>query len=150
MAASAAKDGTARPLKLRAEDEEDVGVISAILQDAMVAVGDMAYVGEDGRFVLLASRLCRESGTAALERVRCGVWFDEVKTVWRQHFSLRDAERILVLLAIRYDGGNALRIDFSGGAGIRLEVGRILCHLHDIGEPWPTRQAPRHPVEGGA
>ena len=149
MAASAAKDGTARPLKLRAEDEEDIGVVSAILQDAMVAVGEMAYVAEDRRFIMLASRLRRESRTAGLERTRCFVWFDEVKTVWRQRFSRRDGERILVLLAIRYDGGNVLRIDFSGGAAIRLEVGRILCHLHDIGAAWPTRQAPRHPVEGG-
>lgn len=149
MAADAANDGTARLLKLRAEDEEDIRVISAIVQDAMVAVGDMAYVAEDRRFILVANRLRRESGSAGLERIRCGVWFDEVKTVWRQRFSLRDAERILVLLAIRCDGANVLRIDFSGGAGIRLEVGRILCHLDDIGEPWPTRQAPRHPVEGG-
>jgi Protein of unknown function (DUF2948) len=150
MAADAAKDGIARLLKLRAEDEEDIRVISAILQDAMVAVGDMGYVGEDRRFILVASRLRRESASAGLERIRCGIWFDEVETVWRQRFSPRDAERILVLLAIRCDGDNVLRIDFSGGAGIRLEVGRILCHLDDIGEPWPTRQAPRHPVEGGA
>ena len=150
MAADAAKDGTARLLKLRAEDEEDIRVISAILQDAMVAVGDMAYVEEDRRFILVTSRLRRESASAGLERIRCGVWFDEVETARRQRFSPRDAERILVLLAIRSDGGNVLRIDFSGGAGIRLEVGRILCHLDDIGEPWPTRQAPRHPVEGGA
>jgi len=149
MEADAARERAARPLKLRAEDEEDVRVISAILQDAMVAVGDMVYVGEDRRFILMASRLRRESVTGGLERIRCGVWFDQVKTVWRQRFSPRDAERILVLLAIRCDGGNVLRIDFSGGAGIRLEVSRILCHLDDIGEPWPTRQAPRHPHEGG-
>jgi hypothetical protein len=149
MAADAAQDGTAKPLKLRAEDEEDIRVISAILQDAMVAVRDMVYAGEDRRFILIASRLRRESVTAGLERIRCGVWFDEVKTVWRQRFSPRDTERILVLLAIRCDRGNMLRIDFSGGAGIRLEVGRILCHLDDFGEPWPTRQAPRHPLQGG-
>jgi hypothetical protein len=136
-------------LKLRAEDEEDLAIISAILQDALVTVADMAYVAEDRRFVLLANRLRRETSDDGLERVRCGIRFDDVAAVRRQRLSPRDAERILVLLAIRRDADGALRIDFAGGAGVRLEVGRILCHLEDLGAPWPTRQKPRHPVEGG-
>jgi hypothetical protein len=97
----------------------------------------------------MANRVRREGDTDGLERIRCGVRFDDVGAVQRQRFSPRDGERLLVLLAVRRDGDHALRIDFAGGAGVRLEVGRILCHLEDIGEPWPTRQAPRHPVEGG-
>jgi hypothetical protein len=138
------------PLKLRAEDDEDLAVISAILQDALVAIGDMAHVGEDRRFVLMASRFRREGSDRSLERIRCGVRFDDVRAVWRQRFSPRDAGRILVLLAARRDTDGAIRLDFAGGAGVRLEVGRILCHLEDLGDPWPTRQKPRHPVEGGA
>ena len=37
-------------------------------------------------------------------------------------------------------------LDFAGGSSVRLEVGRILCHLDDLGEPWPTRWRPKHPV----
>jgi hypothetical protein len=140
---------SAKALRLRAEDEEDIAIVSAILQDALVTVGDMAHVAEDRRFVLLANRLRREGADAGLERVRCGIRFDDVGAVQRQRFSPRDAERILVLLAIRRETDGALRIDFAGGAGVRLEVGRILCHLEDLGEPWPTRKTPRHPVEGG-
>ncbi|MGH6982304.1 MAG: DUF2948 family protein [Stellaceae bacterium] len=146
MAADVGSDG---PLKLRAEDDEDIAVVSAILQDALVAVGDMAFVAEDRRFVLLASRLKREGDAEGLERVRSGVRFDDVAAVQRQRFNPSDAERILVMLAVRRDRDGALRIDFAGGAGVRLEVGRILCHLEDRGEPWPTRQEPRHPVDGG-
>jgi hypothetical protein len=150
MAAESGKVGAgAVALRLRAEDEEDIAVISAILQDALVTVGDMAYVDEDRRFALFASRLRREGAAPGLERIRCAVRFDEVTTVRRQRFSPRDTERILVLLAVRGDAEGALRIDFAGGAGVRLEVGRILCHLEDLGEPWPTRRAPRHPDEGG-
>ncbi len=147
MAADSAETGA---LKLRAEDDEDIAVISAILQDALVAVADMAFLEEDRRFVLLANRLKRENAGPGLTRIRCGVRFDEVRAVQRQRFSPRDADRILVLLALRRGAGGALRVDFAGGAGLRLEVGRILCHLEDLGEPWPTRQEPRHPVEGGA
>jgi Protein of unknown function (DUF2948) len=66
--------------------------------------------------------------------------------VQRRGFSPRDGERLLVLLAIR-SGPRALYLDFAGGSSIRLEVERILCHLDDLGEPWPTRWQPRHPVE---
>src|SRR5579883_1205777 len=113
-------------LKLRAEDEEDLAVISAVLQDALVAVSDMAYL--------------------PVERRLSGFRADEVVAVRRRGFHPRDGDRLLVLLAIRADPG-ALLLDFAGGASIRLEVGRILCHLDDLGEPWRTRWRPRHPVE---
>jgi hypothetical protein len=135
-------------LKLRAEDPEDIAIISAILQDALVAVGDMAWLPEERRFVMVLSRFRGEAAGSTLQRIHCGLRFDAVTAVWRQHFTPRDRERILVLLAIRPED-KALRIDFAGGAGVRLEVGGILCHLEDLGDPWPTRQKPRHPVGDG-
>jgi predicted TIM-barrel fold metal-dependent hydrolase len=140
----------ADPLKLRAEDEEDLSVISAILQDALVAVGEMAWLPEERRFVLVANRLRREAARAGarreLERRMAGLRFDGVKSVQRRGFTPRDGERLLVLLAIQA-GPGALYLEFAGGSSIRLEVERILCHLDDLGEPWPTRWQPRHPVE---
>ena len=44
-------------LKLAAFDEDDLVVISAHLQGAMVRVSDMAYLGETQRFVLACARL---------------------------------------------------------------------------------------------
>jgi Protein of unknown function (DUF2948) len=137
------------PLKLRAEDDEDIAVISAILQDALVTVADMAYLSDEHCFALIVSRFRGEAERQALERTRCALRFDDVAAVWRQNFSLRDPDRILVLLAITVED-TVLRLDFAGGAGVRLEVRRILCHLEDLGEPWPTRRRPRHPVESGS
>jgi len=141
----------ADPLKLRAEDEEDLAVVSAILQDALVAVGEMAWLPEEKRFVLVANRFRREASAAGgprrdWERRMSGLRIDGVKSVQRRGFSPRDAERLLVLLAIR-SGEGSLYLDFAGGSSIRVEVERILCHLDDLGEPWPTRFQPRHPVE---
>src|SRR5260370_39766912 len=48
--------GMADPLKLRGEDEDDLAVISAVLQDALVAVGEMAYFPKEARFGLGANR----------------------------------------------------------------------------------------------
>ena len=43
-------------LKLLARDEEDLAVISAILQDALIPVSEMAYLPEEHRFALVANR----------------------------------------------------------------------------------------------
>lgn len=141
------------PLKLRAEDEEDLAVISAILQDGLVAVSEMAWLPEEKRFVLVANRFRRELPAAARrrkpERRMAGLRIDGVTSVQRRGFHPREADRLLVLLALRA-GPGALYLDFAGGSSIRLEVEGILCHLDDFGEPWPAQWQPRHPVEDDA
>jgi Protein of unknown function (DUF2948) len=140
----------ADPLKLRAEDGEDLAVVSAVLQDALVAVGEMAWLPEEKRFVLVANRFLWEPpGTGPrqdFQRRLSGLRVDEVISVQRRGFTPRNTEQLLVLLAIRCEPGR-LFLDFAGGSSIRLEVGRVLCHLDDLGEPWPTQWRPRHPVE---
>jgi len=140
-------------LKLRAADAEDLAVLSAILQDSLVAIGEMAYLPDESRFVLVANRFRWEPPAGATpakaERVLTGLCIDGVKRVSRRGFSPRDADRILSLLALRVEGEGAeasLILDFAGGSSVRLEVGQILCHLDDLGEPWPTRWRPKHPV----
>jgi len=137
-------------LRLKAEDAEDVSVLSAVLQDALVAVGEMAWLGDEHRFVLVANRFRWEPEAVAprrnFERTLSGLRVDTVRGVQRRGFSPRDAERILVLLAIRAEDG-VLTFDFAGGGAVRLEVERVLCHLDDLGEPWPTRWRPSHPID---
>jgi Protein of unknown function (DUF2948) len=137
------KEKTPEKLRLRAEDEEDLAVISAVLQDALVAVADMTYQPGEQRFVLVANRFRHECSTG--ERVTTGLRIDHVSAVKRRGFTPAESDRILVLLAIRAEPG-AILLDFAGGACIRLESGSVLCHLDDFGEPWPTRFRPRHPV----
>jgi hypothetical protein len=138
-------------LKLRAEDADDLAVISACLQDALVAVRDLAYVSEDRTFLLVANRFRWEGGLrpapseAGHQRTLCGLSFNEVAAVSYNGFRRSDDSRILSLLAIRPEGG-AIHLEFSGGATIRLDVARILCHARDLGEPWPTQWQPRHDV----
>ncbi len=138
-------------LKLRAVDEEDLAVISAILQDALVTIGEMVYLPEERRFALVANRFRWEPrpGETHKERTLSGLCIDDVASVRRRGFHRREEERILSLLAITAearDQHTTLLLEFAGGSSIRLEVGRILCHLDDLGEPWPTRWRPKHPV----
>jgi hypothetical protein len=141
----------AQALKLRGEDEEDLSVISAILQDALVAVGEMAYFPDESRFILVANRFRWEpqpGGDQRLERQLAGLRVHGVRGVQRRGFNPRDGERLLVLLAIRAED-NAVYLDFAGGSRVRLETDGILFYLDDLGEPWPTRWRPKHPVEEG-
>jgi hypothetical protein len=146
-----APDGDAA-LKLRAEDAEDLAVISACLQDALVAVRDLAYAPEERSFLLVANRFRWENGLRpapgeiAFERVLCGISFSEVAAVSYSGFRRTDNGRILSLLAIRPEDG-LVHLEFSGDAAIRLEAARILCHARDLGEPWPTSWRPRHDLD---
>ncbi len=155
------------PLKLRAHDVEDLDVISAILQDALVPLVDAAFRPREKRFVLVANRFdwtkggedpsdlapaANIEGDAAFEdaaeeppfqRINCGICFDRVKGVRSRGINLGDQEQILNLLAIKGEEG-AVTLLFSDGGAIRLEVSMIRCHLEDLGESWPTRWRPDH------
>ena len=105
----AADDGTV--LKLRAEDADDLAVISACLQDAFVAVRDLAYMPQERSFVFVANRFRweraarRALGEPGFERILCAVTFDEVAGVSYRGFRRSEDERILLLLAIRPEAG---------------------------------------------
>lgn len=162
------------PLKLRAEDADDLGVVSACLQDSIVPLAEMEFLAGEKRFVFVANRFrwenCAETaempvvdpaapandpnfdvafaaGCKTYERVNCGVCFEGVEAVRRRGLDQRDRGRVLELLALHLEAG-AITLEFSGEAAIRLEGGRITCHLTDLGEPWTTQWRPRHPVAG--
>ncbi len=143
-------------LRLRAEDVDDLAVISACLQDALVAVRDLAFVPENRTFLMVANRFRWERalrsarGEAGYQRTMCGITFGAVAGVSYLGFRRSEDDRILSLLAIRpgRDGeADSIQLEFSGGATIRLEVTRILCQAKDLGEPWPTQWQPRHDVD---
>ncbi len=141
---------TAGALKLRGEDAEDIAVISTILQDALVAVGEMAWLPDEHRFVLVANRFRWEPEGSMprrnFERTLAGLRFEGVRGVRRRGFSPRESERLLSLLAIQTDG-QAVYLEFAGDCSVRLDVERVDCRLDDLGEPWPTRWRPRHPID---
>ncbi len=166
-------------LKLRARDPEDLRVLSACLQDALVPLADIAYLKPEQRFVLVVNRFMWESApeeselSAAVEakaetttegdarfedaegaappyqRVNAGLTFDRVRAVRFRGFDARKRDEILNLLNIEAEP-DAVTLSFSGGGAIRLEVSEILCHLEDVGQPWLTRWRPHHEGEAAA
>jgi hypothetical protein len=141
-------------LKLTALDADDLGVISAACQDALVAVRDCAYFKDEKRFVLLLNRFRWEADPtveAAYSRTHSALVFNEVTAVRHHQIPLDEPDRMLELLALvldyRGDGERSVTLRFAAGRAIRLEIARLACHLGDVGEPWATPWKPAHPVE---
>ena len=133
-------------MRLRAEDAADLLVLSSCLQDALVLAADMSYEAADHRFVLMANRYRWEAGEGA--RVQAALVVDRVAKVRLRGIDLARREQFLSLLALRYlQQEQVIELAFSGGGAIRLEVSGILCHLQDLGEPWPAAWQPHHDQE---
>ena len=154
-------------LKLRAHDPQDLEILAAMLQDAIVRPADMSYQPREKRFVMMVNRFrwelpqgdgdaqgsqpeprddarFEEAGKRRLfERVAAGVCFDRVRRVRTQNLDQRRRDEILSLLTVDAEPG-AITLMFSGGARIRLEVSLVACHMEDLGEPWPTPWRPAH------
>ncbi len=140
-------------LKLRAEDSDDLAVISACAQDALVSVKDLTYDLAEHRFTAVVNRFRWESkadgtgGQAAHQRTHAAITFDQVEGVSYRGFRRSGEERILSLLAIRPgDKFGTIDLEFAGGAAVRLKAGAIRVRIADVGEPWPTAWQPDHDV----
>lgn len=161
-------------LRLRANDAEDIQVLSAVLQDALVPLADMAYQTRERRFVMVANRFCWEQNgvergvpqaeasspdgeagngnDARFDEPDGALLFERVNCGVRFDKVTRVRARNMDLkakdqilnLLSIQAEPKAVTLVFSGGGEVRLDVATIACHLEDIGEPWPTRWRPAH------
>ena len=135
-------------LKLAALDSDDLAVISAQMQDAVLRVGDITQVRSRQQFALVANRFAWDSGQR--ERRRTGLHFDHVLSVKTQNIRQGDPDAIISLLAITFQEtdtpSGVITLDFAGGGTIRLEVECIEASLKDLGPAWATANQPSHEV----
>ena len=140
-------------LKLLAEDEEDLRIISAHLQDAVMRVGDLVYLPKKRRFVALLNRYCWEGceDQAVGERRRAGLHFDGVLAVKALNVRRDDPNAVIELLAMNFtptsDGAGVIDLLLAGGGRVRLEVEAIDATLRDLEQHWPATARPAHSVE---
>lgn len=145
-------------LKLMAVDEEDLGILSAHCQDAVVRGADVTYRIGERRFVLVLNRFVWEKETARRrspfrsraehERRRSVLHFDRVTAVSSRGLSKDDPDAVLALLAVLFHPADApsgtVELVFAGGAAIRLSVECIEAQLADVGGAWSTPSRPDH------
>lgn len=146
-------------LKLIALDAEDLSVLSAHLQDAVLRVEDLVFLKAEKRFALVLNRFdwAGASGEAArqFERRRAGVRFERVLGAQVQGIDLGARDRCLELLAVSFvpkaddDPEGFVILTFAGGGGIRLHVECVEAELKDLGAAWRTERKPSHGAAAG-
>lgn len=147
-----AADATPNDLKLMALDEEDLAVLSAHAQDALVPVRDMRWMPRERRFAMVLSRFDWEGfARGRRERVIAGLHFDRVSRVASVGLDRDDPDVLLELLAIgfapeRAPGGSVI-LTFSGGAALRLDVECLEAQMHDVGPRWVVDSCPEHKLD---
>lgn len=135
-------------LKLLALDSEDLNVISATTQDAVVRVGDMGFAKADRRFALLMNRFAWEEGGRTKQRKRAALHFERVNDVKVSGIDMNAVEGVLELLAIRFSEADppagTVDLDFAGGGVVRLSVECLEGRLQDLGAAWAAKATPEH------
>lgn len=132
------------PLRLLAEDADDLHIISAALQDAILRPVDIVWERSARRVTLALSRFCWECGGT---RVRSAMQFGDVISVKSRRLP-RGPEHALELLAMDFEPGEppggCVTLMFAGGGDLRIEVECLDAVLTDLSERWPARVAPTH------
>lgn len=136
------------PLRLLAQDAEDLAVVSAALQDAVAKIGDITFEPKARRLTVAFNRFRWEGGGRARERVRAGLQLGGVLGVQSRKLR-RDAKNAVVeLLALTFEPGEApggaVVFTFAGGGDLRVQVECLEAVLADVSTPWPTPRAPTH------
>jgi hypothetical protein len=154
-------------LKIIARDAEDLTVVSACLQDALIPLNEMRYLPQERRFILVANRFRWEraaKGNTApdaladatfeadedfgdLQRINSGICIDRVLAVRSRGVDQGQPDAFLSLLSLHLDG-DKLSLLFAGGGVIQLDIEALALYLHDLGTAWPTQWRPDHAIAG--
>ncbi|MFI4933068.1 MAG: DUF2948 family protein [Caulobacterales bacterium] len=137
------------PLRLLAEDEEDLAVISAAVQDAVARIGDIEWEPKGRRLTIALNRFRWEAGPAWLgERVRAGLQFGSVLAVRARNLRREPKDAVVELLAVSFEPGEppggVVRLAFAGDGDLALTVECVDAALADVSTPWPTPRTPAH------
>ncbi|MDD7971663.1 DUF2948 family protein [Roseinatronobacter alkalisoli] len=152
------EDGTDRPLRVQALDTDDLKILSALVQDAVLPVSEMAWDRQKRRFAMLLNRFrwedrVRAGNDGPHERVQSLLVVSDVMGVASQGFSRKDTDLVLSVLSIRFeqgtDGAGHVSVILAGDGEIRLSVECLDAALSDVTRPYraPSGKVPQHPLD---
>ncbi|RWA62020.1 DUF2948 family protein [Mesorhizobium sp.] len=139
-------------LKLIALDDQDLSIVSAHVQDAVMRVSDLEYLPAAKRFVLTMNRFVWEAKSGLFrqhnERRQSVLHFDRVLGAKTSGIQRDKPAEVLSLLAVSFVAiskpAGIIELVFSGGGTIMLDVECIEARLADIGGSWEATSRPVH------
>ena len=139
-------------LKLIARTEEDLRIVSAHLQDSIASIADIANLKKNKIFLMQLNRFMWEDVEKGVfrknKRIRTILKFENVMNVISKNINQQKKDKFLDFLAIETnitpDRNYEMKIIFAGDAIIRVKCEVIEVTLDDQGEPWDTKNKPKH------
>lgn len=139
-------------LKLIALDDEDLSIVSAHVQDAVMKVSDLEYLPAAKRFVLTMNRFVWEARSGLFrqhnERRQSVLHFDRVLGAKTSGIARDKPAEVLSLLAVSFIAiskpAGIVELVFSGGGTIMLDVECVEARLADVGGSWEATSRPAH------
>lgn len=136
-------------LKLQVTTADDITILSALLQDALIRHDNIHYDKAAGELVIIADRYCWERKGQNAERVLCGVRIGCVRQLQQQQMNGESADSVFYnLLNIAYSEAShdeaTIIFNFSAGAAMRLRIDKIAMAAGDVAPPRPAAITPDH------
>ena len=139
-------------LKLIARTVEDLRVVSAHLQDAIVNINDIANLKKNKILLLQLNRFMWEDMEKGLlrknKRIRTILKFENVIKVKSRNINLAGKDKFLDFLTIETnqmtDNNYEMKILFAGDSIVKVTAEVIEVTLDDQGEAWDTKNKPKH------
>lgn len=151
------EDAGESALSLRAETPEDVPVIAALVQDAILPVTDIVWNARARTLAFLINRFRWEDKATAealgrpYERARALLVVSGVTGVSSQGIDRGERDTILSMLDLQFepgeDGAGRVVITLAGDGAIAAQVECLDIDLRDVTRPYaaPSGKAPEHP-----
>ena len=141
-----------RNLKLIGKTKEDLKVISAHLQDAIVSISGIANLKKNRIFLIQLNRFMWEDVEQGIfrknKRIRTILKFDHVTKVASKNIDFNKKDDFLDFLAIESnemaDKTIEMNLIFSGNSVIKVFTEVIEVTLDDQGDPWESKSKPKH------
>ena len=141
-----------KSLKLNAVSQNDLQVMSAHLQDSITQIKNIAHLKKNRIFLIQFNRFMWEDVEKGVfrknKRVLSVLKFENVINVYSKNLNQKNKERFLDFLAIESkllsDKSYEINLHFAGDILIKINSEVIECFLEDQGEPWDTKNKPKH------
>ena len=126
-----------KPIKLRAEDDNDLEILSKCLFEAICFDNEMTFIKDKKIFLMSVERFtweCSEAKDENLLQVLCIIQIHLVNSYIVENILDKKSKGLHSLISIAYDKG-VLMLTFDKKASIRFNISDLKLYIEDVSKP---------------